>query len=206
MSGFLKTRKLSAIILAIAMGLLAARNVSADSKPYLKAVGPPPLRFEYVAVNDADFLALLTLPKQKESSITNMPPPKPESARAETYTSGGTMAPVISNGGFPYGVFPYGPYGIFPFGMLPWGAMGTGMYGPYAPTVPMAPTGVSTNSASNMLSMTPQMINDYFKPNSTEPAPGGATQYQPGDTIMVPQELGFVPPTSSQSQSTYTSK
>jgi hypothetical protein len=200
MSRFSRARNLSAIIVAMAMGLLAARGAS-GGKPYLKVTGPPPLRFEFVAANNAPFLALLTLPTQKESSITNMPPPKPESARAETYTSGDTIMPVISNGGFPYGMFPYGasPYGgMYPYGMSSWGA-------PMA--VRTGPAAVSTNSASNMLSVTPQMINDYFKPNPTEPAPTAPSQYQPGDAIMVPQELGFVPPpTIPQSQSSYTSK
>jgi hypothetical protein len=213
MSGFSKARNLNAIILAMAIGLLAAWNVSADSKSYLKAVGPPPLRFELTAVDDAEFLALLTLPKQAESSITNMPPPKPESDRAENYNSGSTILPVISNGGVPYGMFPYGgfPYGGLggmypPYGMSSWGAPGMGVYEPPPMTVPTTPAGVSSNSASNMLSVNPQMINDYFKANPTQPAPA-PSQYQPGDSIMVPQELGFVPPpTIPQPQSSYTSK
>src|SRR5579862_8865633 len=124
MSRFTTARSVAAIILLITMGFSGARGWPSSPKPYLKVVGPPPLRFEAAAVNNADFLALLTLPDQRESSITNMPPSKPESERAETYTSGGTLAPVISNGGYPFGMFPFGfsPYGMFPFGgMLPWG-------------------------------------------------------------------------------------
>jgi hypothetical protein len=206
MSRFSRARNLSAIIVAMVMGLLAARGVS-GGKPYLKVTGPPPLRFEVVAVNNAGFLALLTLPTQKESSITNMPPPKPESARAETYTSGDTIMPVISNGGFPYGMFPYGafPYGGM-YGMSPWGAPGMGVYAPPPMAVPTTPAGASSKSASNMLSVTPQMITNYFT-NPAEPAPAPPSQYQPGQSIMVPQELGFVPPpTIPQSQSSYTSK
>jgi len=186
-------------------GLLAARGDS-GSKPYLKVTGPPPLRFEYVAENDAQFLALLTLPKQQESPITNMPPPKPESEKAETYTSGAMQSPVISASAYPYGLFSFGgfPYGMPPYGMPPWGAPPMGAYGSYPTAVPTMPAGVPGNSASNMLSVNPQMINDYFKSNPTGAT--GATQYQPGDTITVPQELGFVPPANAPSQSSYTSK
>ncbi len=207
MSRFSKARDLSAIILVMTLGLLAARGAS-GGRPYLKVTGPPPLRFAYVAENDAAFLALLTLPKQAESTITNMPPPKPEADRAETYTSGDTILPVISNSSFPYGMFPFGvfPYGMPPSSMSPWGVMGTGMSGPSNPGVPMAPAGASGNSASNMLSVNPQMITNYFT-NPTEPTPAAPSQYQPGQTIMVPQELGFVPPpTIPQPQSSYSSK
>ena len=79
-----------------------------------------------------------------------------------------------------------------------------GMYAPPPMGVPMAPAGGSTNSASNMLSVNPQMITNYFT-NPTQPAPAPSL-YQPGQSIMVPQELGFVPPTIPQPQSSYTSK
>ena len=204
MSQFSKARTVSAIILVMAMGLLAAQAWPSSSKPYLKVTGPPPLRFEPVGGDHADFLALLTLPNQQESSITNMPPPKPESARAETYTSGPLQAPVISSGSdgmFPFGLFP----GMFPYGMLPWGASSMGMYAPPFSNVPAHPAGIPTSAASNMLSVTPQMINNYLQPNPTALQPPPA-QYQPGDTIMVPQESGFVPPAPPQSQSSYISK
>ena len=50
-------------------------------------------------------------------------------------------------------------------------------------------------SASDMLSLKPEMISDYFKPFRAE---GGADpdSFQPGETIFVPTELGFVPPGS----------
>lgn len=102
---------------------------------------------------------------------------------------------------FPFGLFP----GMFPYGMLPWGASNMGAYPPPVSTVPTRPAPVSTNSASNLLSVNPQMINDYFT-NPTAPPPPPPSQYQPGQSIMVPQELGFVPPANPQSQSTYTSK
>ena len=58
--------------------------------------------------------------------------------------------------------------------------------------------------ASDMLSITPQMINEYFKPSraegDAEPGP-----YQHGQSIFVPAELGFVPPTP-ESRAIYNSK
>lgn len=59
----------------------------------------------------------------------------------------------------------------------------------------------NTNPANNLLSTVPQMINPYLKPNgSTE---NDTSSYQPGDTIFVPPELGFVPPMPGQSRATY---
>lgn len=59
----------------------------------------------------------------------------------------------------------------------------------------------NANPANNLLSTVPQMINPYLKPNgNTE---NDTSSYQPGDTIFVPPELGFVPPMPGQSRATY---
>jgi hypothetical protein len=63
--------------------------------------------------------------------------------------------------------------------------------------------GASPNSASDMLSITPQMINEYFKPNREDNEEAGPLRH--GDTIFVPAELGFVPPTP-ESRAIYQSK
>jgi hypothetical protein len=60
----------------------------------------------------------------------------------------------------------------------------------------------AANPASDLLSITPQMINQYFQPNRVE----GPGQFQPGDTIMVPAELGFVPPIPAGSRAIYISR
>lgn len=62
------------------------------------------------------------------------------------------------------------------------------------------------NPASDVLSVTPQMINEYFKPNRRDDGSGGPNPFQSGDTIFVPAELGFVPPMPAQSRAIYTSK
>ena len=58
--------------------------------------------------------------------------------------------------------------------------------------------------ASDMLSITPQMISEYFKPSraegDSEPGP-----FQHGQSIFVPAELGFVPP-APESRAIYNSK
>ena len=50
------------------------------------------------------------------------------------------------------------------------------------------------NPASGMLNISPQMIAQYLKPNRSEPPPAPPSQFQPGQSILVPAELGFVPP------------
>jgi len=65
-------------------------------------------------------------------------------------------------------------------------------------------SGILDNPASNLLSITPEMINKYFKPEEREAAPA-PNLFQPGQVIFVPAELGFVPPTP-QSRAIYNSK
>jgi hypothetical protein len=48
-----------------------------------------------------------------------------------------------------------------------------------------------TGPASNLLSIMPRMMSEYLKPVG---AGDDSSSYQPGDTIFVPAELGFVPP------------
>jgi hypothetical protein len=60
------------------------------------------------------------------------------------------------------------------------------------------------SSASDMLSINPQMISEYFKPYREDGA-AGPDSFQHGDAIFVPAELSFVPPTSG-SRAIYNSK
>jgi hypothetical protein len=58
------------------------------------------------------------------------------------------------------------------------------------------------NPANNLLSTEPQMINQYLQPDRN----ADANAYQPGDTIFVPAELGFVPPMPVENRAIYQSR
>jgi hypothetical protein len=157
------------IIPAMAMLFLAIQSVSGE-EAYLKTVGPPPLRFQFVDTSNSLFLQELALPKPRPVEQPPMPKPQAEAA-PETHIA--TSGPVL------------------------------GSMGPFSPgpgNNALSPGG----SASDMLSISPQMISDYFKPYRAE----GATEPsldQRGQILFVPAELGFVPPMAG-SRATYNSK
>lgn len=62
------------------------------------------------------------------------------------------------------------------------------------------------NPASDMLNVSPQMIAQYLKPNRSEPPPAAPSQFQPGQSILVPAELGFVPPMPGGNRQIYMNK
>lgn len=61
-----------------------------------------------------------------------------------------------------------------------------------------------TGPASNLLSIMPRMMTEYLKPVGN--AADDSSSYQPGDTIFVPAELGFVPPIPGQNRAIYRSR
>jgi hypothetical protein len=170
----LKTAKTIGIIFVVAIGILAVQKAS-GSVAYLEKVGPPPLRFELVAANNTLFMAELALPKPK----TIVPPPMPTAP-----TNSASSETEIAAGGGVMGMYGAGNGGQF-FGGAAKNAGG------------------QRHSASDMLSVMPQMINEYFKP-SREGVPD-SDSFQQGQSIFVPAELGFVPPTTG-SRAIYQSK
>jgi hypothetical protein len=60
--------------------------------------------------------------------------------------------------------------------------------------------------ASNLLSIMPRMMTDYLKPIRGGGAGDDSSDFQPGDTIFVPTELGFVPPMPGHSRAIYRSR
>jgi hypothetical protein len=164
MNRFFNERSLGAIVLAMLIILFTAGKAAAR-QPYLKVVGPPPLRFAVVVAESPQFLQELTLPAFKKDTVTNMPAMQPP-APAVINIAGGISA-------------------LFPGYRLPlWGG-------------PANSAGVPGNSASDMLSVNSQMIKEYFKQNPKDSDSNDQTQFQPRQTIYVPAELGFVPPSSS---------
>jgi len=166
MNRFLNAQSWGVIVPAMLIILFTAGK-AAGSKPYLKVVGPPPLRFEVVVPESPQFLQELTLPAFKKDTVTNMPAALPPASA------------IINIAGGISGLYP--GYGL-PIGSGPANFAG----GP-------------GNSASDMLSVRSQMIKDYFKPSPKDSDSNQQTQFQPGQTIYVPAELGFVPPSSTSS-------
>jgi len=154
------------IFLAMAVAILATRDGFA-SGPYLTVVGPPPLRFEVAATDNALFLSELALPRPRPATEpeTTPPPPAPVPKPAETAGGPGMNVPSAAGNG---------------------GAV---------PAVPAKSVATPPNAASDLLNITPQMINDYFRPSQIQGPPSSAMPFQPGQPIFVPAELGFVPPT-----------
>lgn len=166
MSKILKFRGSFQRAIGWAAVILAATNALAG-EPYLKLVGPPPLRFQVFA-NNPVFLAELALPKPivpkptEVTILTNTPVTQTNitsssAAESQTIVAGGTP----NNSG--------------------------GMADP----------------ASNMLPITPQMINQYFKPDSMGTPSSESNPFQRGQRIMIPAELGFVPPTPGRGHAIY---
>lgn len=159
-----------ALFLPLAFMLTGAGLFAADkvSSPetYLEVVGPPALRFQVITPNNAVFLSELTLPKAKATTPPPMPTTPLASAGTETHIAGSSVNSPPA---------------------IPMPFMGSRRND----------FGHSPRSASDLLNITPQMINDYFKPNQSSGSDdGGSNGFQRGQTIFVPAELGFVPPTS----------
>ncbi|HEV2452985.1 MAG TPA: hypothetical protein VGY98_01905 [Verrucomicrobiae bacterium] len=145
---------------------------------YLALVGPPPLRFEPAAVNDPVFIGELMRPKPAgtQATVTILPTNAPSVTASVTSSSASSN---VSRSDPP------------PGSLTDAAKRAEGLGGP----------------ASNLLSIMPQMMTEYLKPIRNEGGgdTGGDT-YQPGDTIFVPAELGFVPPMPGQNRAIYQSR
>jgi hypothetical protein len=168
MSKISKRQTFGEITLAMVLGLFATDAKSSDA-PYLKLVGPPPLRFEVIAPNSPLFIAELALPKPNnadatENAATNNPAGAKPVASSANADVGGTWGRLVKNAANP------------------------------------------ANAASDMLNIKPQMITEYLKPDRSEAPSAEAGQFQPGQSILVPAELGFVPPMPGGNRAIYISK
>jgi hypothetical protein len=165
MSRILKSRKLSEIFCTVAIGILAMQKVL-GSEPYLQLVGPPPLRFEAITTPDPLFMEELKLPQPATPTPPDAAPPLTTSTNAQSSSTQPTGPTDVSAGKNPLGNF-----------------------GDAAKNAENFP-----NPASDLLSITPQMITEYLKPNRNDGASDESGRYQPGQVVLVPAELGFVPP------------
>ncbi len=162
--------------LVLAIGLFAPQAKSSDT-PYLKLVGPTPLRFEVVIPNTPLFIKELALPKPnnrdaQEAATTNKAAADKDGSKQAAGSAEGDAAENS------------------------WGSFGG----------PEKNAGNGANAASGMLNITPRMITEYLKPDRSEDPNAGAGSFQPGQSILVPAELGFVPPMPGGSRAIYISK
>jgi hypothetical protein len=180
MSKITKALIFGEIILALVIGILAAQSAQ-GRQPYLPLVGPPPLRLEMPATNTPAILAELALPMPESETDTNQDTTKTAANKNE---------------------LPFAPPPILPAATL----AAANMYKKetVVDTAQGAPP--TPNPASNMLNIAPQMYNQYFMPTPGGGAVAGPNGYQTGDTVLVPAELGFVPPLPPQSRAVYKSQ
>lgn len=161
----------------MAVGALAVQTVTAAG-PYMQAVGPAPLRFEMVRAPNPLILAELALPKPVVAETPAVP--MPTNTPSATTNSGA----VTYTAGVPIT-----------------GNNSTGVFG-----TPAENAAGLANPASDLLNITPQMIDEYFKSNRRGAPSDESGDYQHGQSILVPAELGFVPPLPSQSRASYQSR
>ena len=162
--------------MTLAMAIGLFATLECGGDPYLAAAGPPLLRFEVITTNSPLFTAELVLPKQKISE-----PPA-------LAVAGGTNAAENASGQ---------ELNVAGGGAAEYVA---GITGGAARN-----TGNAANAASELLNITPQMISKYLKPEQSEIPAAGPGPFQRGQSIMVPAELGFVPPMPGN-RAIYTSK
>ena len=172
MSKISKIKTFGEIILALAIGLFATEAKCSDT-PYLRLVGPPPLRFEVIAPKSPLFIVELVLPKPHNANVADDDATNTPAVAKPAPSSTGVDAAGFSDG------FLGGP---------------------------AKNAANPASAASDMLNITPQMFTKYLKPDSSEDPNDGAGQFQPGQSILVPAELGFVPPLPGGNRAIYISK
>jgi hypothetical protein len=168
-------------IAALLFGTLPAPAIVA----YLPIVGPPPLRFELVTTNIFNY-SLFKLDLANRSLIK--PAPQASTNNPSTVSHAMTSPPppatsVASTTG-------------------PSGNSEENIAGGENRSTPRENFNFPPSTASDLLTVTPQMIAQYLKPDPT------ATNAldRPGAVVFVPADLPFTPPTpkgNSESQANY---
>jgi hypothetical protein len=177
--------------------LVMVSMVSIEETPaagaYLSSLGPPPLRFQVATTNNALFLSELTLPKPVLEKVADTNPP----AATQT-TNTGESAKVSSPASLTVADTNQIKDKIV-----------AAMAVTNAEKNPTNNPVVSSAAASDLLTVTPQMINEYLKPPPSEVDTNQSSPFQSGMAILVPAELGFTPPmpqASGESRAIYKSQ
>jgi hypothetical protein len=176
MTGIFRTSLSGKFFPGVVIAILAMQKVQ-GGQLYLAIVGPPPLRFEAAATNDPVFIAELALPKPNDTMA--------EVSILPTNSPAATVPVPVPNES--KNVLT----AASPSGFLSDAAKSAeGLLGP----------------ASNLLSVMPRMMTEYLKPIREGGAGDDSNSFQPGETIFVPAELGFVPPMPDQNRAIYRSR
>jgi hypothetical protein len=171
-------------IAALFFGMLPTSAIVA----YLPIVGPPPLRFELFTTNIFNY-------SQFKLDLANRSPIKP--APQASTNSPSTVSQAITSPPTPLANTPTVASAAGPSGNSEENVAG----GENRPT-PRENFNFPSSTASDLLTVTPQMIAQYLKPDRT------ATNAldRPGAVVFVPADLPFTPPTpkgNSESQANY---
>lgn len=190
MNGFLRPRKLDVVILAIAVGISAVHDAG-GARAYLSAVGSPPLRFQSESTNHLviDLKTFMTMlaEKQAESSNALVQIAPPVAIAPNTPAMVSNPASISSANTNPAPVMPE--------------SVTEDKNNSESPVIPP----ISPSSASDMLTVTPQMITEYLKPAQNQ----ANQKDQKGAEVFVPAGTQFAPPAPKapgESQATYKSQ
>jgi len=129
--GLLKIRKFT--VSAVTLALYAAQQMRGSS-PYLKQMGPPPLRFSLATAAFSFALPPILIERHSLTNSTETAAPKSNSAQTNA------VAPPVPSSSSP-------PNGL-----------------PVLPSPESRNNSSGTSSASDMLVVSPQMLTEYFKP------------------------------------------
>jgi hypothetical protein len=186
MSGLLQWRKSVGVMGAIIVSLFAVREARAGSA-YLASVGSPPLRFQALTTNRFVFaLKTLAAAKPAEAPATASPLAAPAVSATNVVALSNPIFIPLEN---------TNPVSVRPQ------AETDGKNDYDLPVISPNPS----PAASDLLTVTPQMIAEYLKPAQNQAVPINQTN-QTGATMFVPAEMQFAPPTSKapgESQATY---
>lgn len=170
MNGLIKYRHSTGVICLIVAGLFFVREVSA-ARAYLRVVGPPPLRFQAMTTNDFVYdPKLFSLEPKLAETVSNAV--NQIAATATNADNSVAISPSVTN--------------VNPVAVSPEIAADEGKN-----SAPHFNFNFATASASDLLTVTPQMITQYLKPEAN------ATNSldRPGAVVFVPAEMQFSPPT-----------
>jgi len=190
MNGFLRPRKLDVVILAIAVGISAVHEAG-GARAYLPTVGSPPLRFQSESTNHfvLDLKTFMSMLAERQAEASNAlaqiaPPAAIATNTPAVVSNPASVASANTN------TAPVVPQGVT-----------EGKNDSESPVIPP----ISPSSASDMLTVTPQMITEYLKPAQNQ----ANQKDQKGAEIFVPAGTQFAPPAPKapgESQATYKSQ
>jgi hypothetical protein len=183
MNKFSKMLELAAVIFAVFVGMMATQPARGENA-YLRVVGAPPVRFQAMTTNNS-WLAF-----KSSATVTKL------AANSNVKKPTGTTSANITNSVVVF--HSTASLATNQTSVLP----ETVTDEKNSPETPVFSPN-SSSSASDLLTVTPQMITEYLKPAAREAAPGAETNQS---MVFVPAEMQFTPPApkaSGESQATY---